>query len=116
MSGEPPMPLDTTTTSSLWDRITEFATRNRKTIIYTTAAITVLVTAGGVYYYTQRGEGGDGEAKRKREKGSRKKKQKQTTSDEESQLNGDLTHRNTVESRRKATRRDGRGRRGIASR
>jgi mitochondrial import receptor subunit TOM70 len=92
MSTGQSIPLDTATTSSLWDRITEFATRNRKTLIYTTAALTVLVTAGGVYYYTHRGEvGSDAESKRKREKNARKKKQKASVADEESQLNGNLS-------------------------
>jgi mitochondrial import receptor subunit TOM70 len=87
MSGGPSIstpPISATTSSSLWDRITDFASRNRKTIIYTTAAFTILFTAGGVYYYTQRNDkGSEGEAKRKREK--KKKKPKQSPTDEESQ-------------------------------
>ena len=85
MPGEPsgpPLPISTTASSSLWDRITDFASRNRKTIIYTTAAFTILFTAGGVWYYTQRHrEGSEAEAKPKREK--KKKKPKQSTTDEE---------------------------------
>jgi mitochondrial import receptor subunit TOM70 len=87
MSGEPSIstpPISEITSSSLWDRITDFASRNRKTIIYTTAAFTILFTAGGIYYYTQRNDkGSEGEAKRKREK--KKKKPKQGPADEENQ-------------------------------
>lgn len=86
MSAEPSIPAPPispiTPPSSLWDRITDFASRNRKTIIYTTAAFTILFTAGGVWYYTQRSDK-DSEGKRKKEK--RKKKQKQSSVDEESQ-------------------------------
>lgn len=86
MSGKASIPTPSisyaTPSSSLWDRLTDFASRNRKTIIYTTAAFTILFTAGGVWYYTQRSEK-DLEGRRKREK--RNKKQKQTTGDEESQ-------------------------------
>lgn len=90
MSGEPSIPIppiSTASTSSLWDRITDFASRNRKTIIYTTAGLSILVTAGGYYYYSQRRAKDDSEGKRKREKSARKKKSK-TTNDEESQTNG----------------------------
>ena len=91
MSAEPSIPLDAIPSSSLWDRITEFVSRNRKTVIYSTAAITVLVTAGGVYYYTQRRPAGDdSDSKRKREKSARKRKQKEPAADEENQLNGNL--------------------------
>jgi import receptor subunit TOM70 len=97
MSGEPsipPPPISASPPSSLWDRITEFATRNQKAIIYTTAGITILVTVGGYWYYTQRPpKDGEAEGKRKREKSARKKKQKPT--DEESQTNGEK--RTTVE-------------------
>ena len=88
MPGEPSVPtppISATASSSLWDRITDFASRNRKTIIYTTAAFTILFTAGGIWYYTQRNErGSETEAKSKREK--KKKKQKQSSADEEGGL------------------------------
>jgi mitochondrial import receptor subunit TOM70 len=90
MSGEPSIPtprISTASTSSLWDRITDFASRNQKTIIYTTAGLSILVTAGGYYYYSQRHAQDDSEGKRKREKSVRKKKQK-NTNDEESLTNG----------------------------
>jgi len=75
---------------SLWDRITNFASRNRKTIIYTVAAITIVFTAGGVYYYTQQREAGPvTEGKKKQRK---KRKQKETSADEESQSGGMTPH------------------------
>ena len=80
----PNAPLEGSGTG-LWDRISDFATRNRKTIFYTVGATTVLITAGGVWYYyqSQNGKDGDSEAKRKKTRG--KRKQKQPTADEESQ-------------------------------
>jgi len=75
---------------SVWDRITDFASRNRKTIIYTVAAITIVFTAGGVYYYTQQKEADlvtEGTKKQKK-----KRKQKQTSADEESQIVGMTPH------------------------
>ena len=88
MAYDPSIPSSAVSTSapSFWDRITDFASRNRKAIIYTTAATTILITAGGVWYYTWRSsEDADAEAKPKREKSARKKRQKQTSSDEEAQ-------------------------------
>lgn len=89
MSGEQSIPVPTPSavaSSSVWDRLTEFASRNRKTIIFTTAAFTILFTAGGIWYYAQRnGNGADAEAKRKREKSGRKARSRKANSDEENQ-------------------------------
>jgi len=51
-----PIPIDTsalpdTASSSLWDRITSWASEN-KALVYTIAGVTLVVTAAGVVYYT----------------------------------------------------------------
>lgn len=93
MSGEPsipPAPISAaSSTSSLWDRLTDFASRHRRTIIYTTVTATFIIGAGGIWYYVQQqGEKDkDTEGKRKREKSSKKKKGKQNVvNDEENQI------------------------------
>jgi mitochondrial import receptor subunit TOM70 len=68
----------------LWERISDFASRNRKTILYTVGATTVLIAAGGAYYYYQlQSQQGESSGKKKK-KG--KKKQRE---DEESQVHED---------------------------
>jgi len=75
------------TTVSLWDRVTDFVSRNQKPIIYAAAATTIVITAGGIWYFTQ------AESKKKPKRvGGKKKRPKQggsvaSASDEESQLN-----------------------------
>lgn len=51
-----PIPLDTSAlsdsaSSSLWDRISSWASEN-KALVYTIAGVTLVVTAAGVVYYT----------------------------------------------------------------
>ena len=95
MSGEPsipPAPISAaSSTSSLWDRLTQFASRHRRTIIYTTVTATFIIGAGGIWYYVQQQQGDkgqDAEGKRKREKTSNKKKAKKqpAVNDEEKQV------------------------------
>ena len=93
MSGKPsipPAPISAaSSTSSLWDRLTDFASRHRRTIIYTTVTATFIIGAGGIWYYVQQqGEKDkDIEGKRKRERSSKKKKGKQNVvNDEEKQV------------------------------
>ena len=63
-----PVPLDTSsipidsTSSSLWDRISSWASEN-KALVYTIAGVTLVVTAAGVVYYAS-------EAKPSQEAGS----------------------------------------------
>ena len=52
-----PIPLDTaaissSSSSSLWDRITTWASEH-KAVVYTIAGVTLVVTAAGVVYYVQ---------------------------------------------------------------
>jgi mitochondrial import receptor subunit TOM70 len=90
MSGEPsipPAPISAaSSTSSLWDRLTEFASQHRRTIIYTTVTATFIIGAGGIWYYVQQQQSDkdkDADSKRKREKNSKKKKAKQNPVDDE---------------------------------
>jgi import receptor subunit TOM70 len=51
-----PIPIDVsalpdTASSSLWDRITSWASEN-KALVYTIAGVTLVVTAAGVVYYS----------------------------------------------------------------
>src|SRR5438045_6095554 len=94
MSREPSIPPTSistaSSTSSLWDRLTDFASRHRRTIIYTTVTATFIIGAGGIWYYVQQQQGDkdkDIEGKRKRDKSSKKKKGKQNVvTDEEKQV------------------------------
>jgi hypothetical protein len=71
--------MSSTPPPSLWGRLSDFASRNRKTILYTVGATTVLVTAGGVYYYYSQGKR-DAEAGKEKRKGKGKKKKDKNAS------------------------------------
>jgi len=90
MSAEPSIPSSSVSdsTQGIWDRISDFASRNRRTILYTVGATTVLVTAGGVWYYYQLQSQKDETTEKKKKSKKRKQKQQsqQGASDEESQV------------------------------
>jgi len=101
--------------SSLWDRLTEFASHHRRTIIYTTVTATFVIGAGGIWYYVQQqgDKEKDAEGRRKREKSAKKKAKKQTVvNDEEKQVgqtpNGRVLSGAGVDCRR-STAQSGRG-------
>jgi mitochondrial import receptor subunit TOM70 len=82
-----PLHVDTASaaSSSLWDRITTWASEH-KAVVYTIAGVTLLVTAGGVYYYVSDSSGGAKPAEPTSEKKkSKKAKQKAKKEAEEAQ-------------------------------
>lgn len=81
-----PLPLDTSsipvdsTSSSLWDRISSWASEN-KALVYTIAGVTLVVTAAGVVYYTSEAKpaesGSSPAAKAKANKKAKRKAKKE---------------------------------------
>lgn len=67
----------TSSTSSLWNRVTAWASEN-KAIVYTIAGATVVITGAGIVYYTSnsRPSAQSSEDKRKSKKERRKEKKK----------------------------------------
>ena len=87
----PTPPAAIASSSTVWDRVTDFASRHRNAIIYTTAAVTILVTAGGVWYYTTQRDTDSSSIsgkQPKRERGQRKRNGRQGWTDEENQSDG----------------------------
>ena len=94
MSSDTSTSINTSSTAvtSLWDRITDFASRNRKTILYSIGATTILITAGGIWYYYQTQE-----TKEEKKRKPRKSKAKQATSTPTEQL-GDAAQPSEISS------------------
>jgi import receptor subunit TOM70 len=87
-----PIQLDTsalpdTASSSLWDRITSWASDN-KALVYTIAGVTVLVTAAGVVYYTSESKSSSG-SNLASKKSSKKSKRKAKKADDEKATSAD---------------------------
>jgi len=68
-----------TASSSLWDRVSTWASEN-KTVVYTIAGVTLVATGAGVVYYVSGsgadGKGGETVAQRKSKKERREAKKK----------------------------------------